>query len=201
LHLLNSSYDIVIMGTTSLSNTSSDISPTTCSICGRREGIQPLKVSDNFVSYSELFPGTAVCDVCNKLLRDTQYRKSHWVLIGDEARILNKEELLKVLEDPPTNSLIYVKSAGRKYGFLHALRFSSTNTLVALAGEDEGAVLVPRERLKYLIDLAKEAYNAFKKKTPLLEGCGINDWVHKELCEKVEQVRGELAWRFVVRAL
>jgi len=194
LHLLNSSYDIVTMGTTSLSNTSFGI----CSICGRREGTQPLKVSDNFVSYSELFPGTAVCDVCNKLL---QYRKSHWVLTGDEARILNKEELMKVLEDPPINSLVYVKSAGRKYGFLHALRFTSTSTMAALAGEDEGAVLVPRERLKYLISLAKEAYSTFKKKTPLLEGCSPNDWTHRELCEQIERVRGEIAWRVVVRAL
>jgi hypothetical protein len=182
------------MGTTSLLNSS-------CSICGRREGKQKLKVSDNFVSYSELFPGDTVCDVCNKLLRDQQYRKSHWILIGDEVKTLNKEELLKALEDPPTNSLIYVKSSGRKYGFLHALRFVSTNTVVALAGEEEGAVLVPRERLKYLIGLAKEAYNTFKKKAPLLEGCDTSDWAHEELCEKVEQVRGELAWRIVVRAL
>jgi len=117
------------------------------------------------------------------------------------VKTLSKEELMKVLEDPPTNSLIYVKSAGRKYGFLHALRFTSTNTMVALAGEDEGTVIVTRERLKYLISLAREAYNVFKKKTPLLEGCDINDWMHKELCEKVERVRGEMAWRIVVRAL
>lgn len=194
MHLLNSSYGIFIMGATSLSNTS-------CSICGRREWKQPLKVSDNFVSYSELFPGKSVCEVCNKLLRDTQYRKSHWVLTGDEARILNKEELMTVLEDPPINSLVYVKSAGRKYGFLHALRFTSTSTIAALAGEDEGAVLVPRERLKHLISLAKEAYSTFKKKTPLFEGCSPNDWTHRELCEQIERVRGEIAWRVVVRAL
>jgi len=194
------------MGTKSLSNTSFGITTyppttTTCSICGRREGVVPLKVSENFVSYSELFQGKAICEVCNKLLRDTQYRKTHWILTGDEVKTLSKEELMKVLEDPPTNSLIYVKSAGRKYGFLHALRFTSTNTMVALAGEDEGTVIVTRERLKYLISLAREAYNVFKKKTPLLEGCDINDWMHKELCEKVERVRGEMAWRIVVRAL
>jgi len=186
-----------MMSTESLSNKSFGI----CSICGKRKGTQPLKVSDDFVSYSELFPGTFVCDVCNKLLRDPQYRKSHWVLTGDEVRALSKEELMKVLEDPPINSLVYVKSAGRKYGFLHALRFSSTSTMAALAGEDEGAILVPRERLKQLISLAKEAYSAFKKKTPLLEGCSPNDWAHEELCERIERVRGELAWRLVVRAL
>jgi hypothetical protein len=153
------------------------------------------------VSYSELYPGTAVCEVCSKLLGDPQYRKSHWVLTGDEVRTLSKEELMKVLEDPPIGSLIYVKSAGRKYGFLRALRFASTSTLAALAGEDEGAVLVPRERRKQLISLAKEAYNTFKKKTPLLEGCSTNDWVYKELCERIERVRGEMAWRLVVRAL
>jgi len=185
------------MGTESLSNKSFGI----CSICGKRKGTQPLKVSDDFVSYSELYPGEVVCDVCNKLLRDPQYRKSHWVLTGDEVRALNKEELLKVLEDPPINSLIYIKSAGRKYGFLRALRFASTGAIAALAGEDEGAILVPRERLKLLISLAKEAYSTFKKKTPLLEGCSTDDWKHEELCEKIERVRGEMAWRVVVRAL
>jgi len=186
-----------MMSTKSLSNKSFGI----CSICGKRKGIHPLKVSDDFVSYSELYPGEVVCDACNKLLRDKQYRKSHWILTGDEVKTLDKGELLKVLEDPPTNSLIYIKSAGRKYGFLHALRFTSTSTIVALAGEDEGTVLVPRERLRYLIGLAKEAYNTFKKKTPLLEGCSPNDWTHRELCEQIERVRGEMAWRAVVRAL
>jgi len=186
-----------MMSTESLSNKSFGI----CSICGRRKGIHPLKVSDDFVSYSELYPGEVVCDVCNKLLRDPQYRKSHWILTRDEIRTLSKEELMKVLEDPPINSLIYIKSTGRKYGFLHALRFASTSTMVALAGEDEGAILVPRERLKYLISLAKEAYNTFKKKTPLLEGCNPNDWVHRELCDQIERVRGEMTWRVVVRAL
>jgi hypothetical protein len=186
-----------MMSTESLSNKSFGI----CSICGKRKGIHPLKVSGDFVSYSELYPGEVVCDVCNKLLRDPQYRKSHWVLTRDEIRTLSKEELMRVLEDPPINSLIYIKSAGRKYGFLHALRFTSTSTMAALAGEDEGAILVPRERLKRLISLAKEAYDTFKKKTPLLEGCSPNDWTHRELCEQIERVRGEMVWRAVVRAL
>ncbi len=55
--------------------------------------------------------------------------------------------------------------------------------------------------MKYLVGLAREAYNTFKKKATLLEGCDTSDWIHEELCEKVEQVRGELAWRIVVRAL
>jgi hypothetical protein len=197
MYLLIKSCDIIMMSTESLSNKSFGI----CSICGRRKGTHSLKVSDDFVSYSELYPGKVVCDVCNKLLRDPQYRKSHWILTGDEIRTLSKEELMKILEDPPINSLVYIKSAGRKYGFLHALRFSSTSAMAALAGEDEGAILVPRERLKHLIGLAKEAYSTFRKKTPLLEGCSPNDWVHRELCEQIGRVRGEMAWRAVVRAL
>jgi hypothetical protein len=177
------------------------LSGTVCSICGRRKATHRLKVSEKFTSYPDLYPGTAVCDVCGRLIEDQRYRRSHWMLVGDDVRLLSKEELLSVFENPLPGSLIYVKSAGRKYGFLRALRFVSANSMVVLCGEDEGVVFVPRDRLGYLVKLAKEAYGMLKRKTPLIEGCSASDWVYEDLCREIEQVRGELAWRIVVRAL
>ena len=177
------------------------LSNTVCSICGRRKATHRLKVSEKFTSYPDMYAGTSICDVCGKLIEDPRYRRSHWILVGDDVKLLTKEELLKVLEDPPIGSLIYVKSAGRKYSFLRALRFASTNTMVALCGEDEGVVFVPRDRLSYLVKLARDAYNTLRRKTSLLEGCGTGEWVYEDLCREIEQVRGELAWRIVVRAL
>jgi len=126
---------------------------------------------------------------------------SHWILVGDEVRILSKDELLNVLKDPPVGSLIYVKSSGRKYGFLRALRFASTRTHAAICGEDEGLVIVQRSWLSRLVNLAVKAYSTFKRKEALLEGCRASDWLNRELCEEVEKVRGDPAWRIVVRAL
>lgn len=177
------------------------LSSMTCSICGRRKATRRLRVSEKFTAYPDLYAGTAVCDICGKLIEDPRYRRSHWVLIGDDVKLLDKGELLKVLEDPPPGSLIYVKSKGRRYGFLHALRFTSSGTMVALCGEDEGTVFIPRDRLSYLVKLAENAYNTLKRKTPLLEGCSAGEWMHEGLCKEIEQVRGELAWRIVVRAL
>jgi len=177
------------------------LSSTVCSICGRRKATHRLKVSEKFTSYPDLYAGTAICDVCGKLIEDPRYRKSHWILTGNDVKLLTKEELLKVLEDPPPDSLIYVKSTGRKYGFLRALRFTSTNTMVVLCGEDEGVVFVPRDRLSYIVKLAEDTYNTLKRKTSLLEGCSTSEWVHEDLCREIEQVKGELAWRIVVRAL
>jgi hypothetical protein len=177
------------------------LSSMTCSICGRRKATHKLKVSEKFTAYPDLYAGTAVCDVCGRLIEDQRYRRSHWILIGDDVKLLGKEELLKVLENPPPGSLIYVKSSGRRYGFLRALRFTSSGTMVALCGEDEGVVFIPRDRLSYLVKLAEDAYNTLKRKTPLLEGCSAGEWMHEGLCKEIEQVKGELAWRIVVRAL
>jgi hypothetical protein len=172
-----------------------------CSLCGRRPASQPLRVSENFVSYPDLYAGDGVCNVCGMLLRDKRFRSSHWVMAGDEVKILSKDELLQVLRSPPPGSLIYVKSGGRRHGFLRGLRFASSNSLVALAGEDEGVILVRRERLAELVKLAEEAYGKLGRKAPLLDGCGARDWVHEDICKRVEQVRGDPAWRIIVRAL
>jgi len=172
-----------------------------CSICGRRPGIKRLRVSEKFVSYSDLYHGSLVCEVCARLIEDQSYRRSNWVLVGDEVRKLSKSELLGVLLDPPEHSVIYVKSGGRKYGFLRCLKHASTKTVVALCGEDEGLVLVERGRLRQLVELAQRAYNALKRKEELLSGCSTSNWVYEELCKLIEGVRGDPAWRVVVRAL
>jgi hypothetical protein len=172
-----------------------------CSVCGRREAAARLRVSDNFVSFPSLFHGSRVCGVCAMLLSDEKYRRNSWVMVGDEVRLLGKGELLGTLRDPPVGSVVYVRSGGRRYGFLEALRFSSTEGVAVVAGEEEGCFLVPRQRLRRLVDFAVEAYKTLKRKGALLEGCSAGEWVHEEVCRKVEEVRGDALWRVVVRAL
>jgi hypothetical protein len=172
-----------------------------CVICGRRPGVKKMQVSENFVSYSELHHGSLICDVCSKLLEDQTYRRSHWLLIGNEIKQLSKEELLNILTNPPDDSLVYVKSSGRKYGFLKGLKYSSTKTIAVLCGEDEGLVFVEKNKLKQLVELAQRAYKVLKRKEELLNGCSASSWVHEELCKCVEKVRGDPVWRIVVRAL
>jgi hypothetical protein len=172
-----------------------------CAVCGCRPGARRLRVSEKFVSYSELYHGSLVCEVCARLIEDQSYRRSSWVLVGGEARRLSKSELLSVLLDPPEGSVIYVKSSGRKYGFLKCLKHASTKTMVALCGEDEGLILVERDKLRQLVEFAREAYNTLKKKEELLNGCSTSSWVYEEVCKLVEEVRGDPAWRIAVRAL
>jgi hypothetical protein len=172
-----------------------------CIVCGRRPGARRLRVSEKFVSYPDLYHGSLVCEVCARLIEDQSYRRSSWVLVGDEVRKLSKSELLGVLLDPPENSVIYVKSGGRRYGFLRCLKHTSTKTAVALCGEDEGLVLIERSRLRQLVELAQRAYNVLKRKEELLNGCSTSNWTYEEICKSIEEVRGDPAWRIVVRAL
>ena len=160
-----------------------------------------MRVSEKFVSYPDLYHGSLICGVCARLIEDQSLRRSSWVLIGDEVRRLSKSELLGVLLDPPENSVVYVMSSGRRYGFLRCLKHASTKTVVTLCGEDEGLVLVERGRLRHLVELAVRAYEALKRKEDLLSGCSTSNWVYEELCKLIEEVRGEPAWRIVVRAL
>jgi len=177
------------------------LSGAVCSACGRRPASRRLKVSEKFTAYPDLYAGALVCDVCAQLIEDAKYRRSHWVLADGKVELLGKAELLEVLRNPPEGSLVYVKSGGRKHGFVRALRYASTKSVVALCGEDEGPILVPRERLRYLVELAERAYRALKRKGALLEGCSANEWVHEDLCREIELVRGEPAWRVISRAL
>jgi hypothetical protein len=170
-------------------------------VCGVRPGAKPLDVSEKFVGYADLFTGSMVCELCSKLFEDRRLRSSNWVLVGNEFRVLDKRELLSVLRDPPTGSLVYVKSSGKRYGFLKCMRFSSTRSYTALCGEDEGLVTISRDRLATLIDLAAEAYRRLRKKSALLDGCSPSEWVYEDLCKMVEEVRGDPAWRIVVRVL
>jgi hypothetical protein len=173
-----------------------------CSVCGRRPAVRRLKVSEKFTAYPDLYGGLQACNLCATLVEDRRYRASHWVLVGDEVRLLSsREELLKFLQDVPVDSLIYVKSSGRKHGFVRCLRFRSSERLVALCGEDEGLQLTTRERLSELIGLAVKAYNVLKRKSSLLEGCDILEWRYEDVCRAVEEVRGDPVWRIVVRAL
>jgi hypothetical protein len=129
-----------------------------------------LKVSEKFTAFPDLYAGLQACSLCATLIEDRRYRASHWVLVGDEVRLLgSKEELLKVLQDVPRDSLVYVRSSGRKHGFIKCLRFRSSERLIALCGEDEGPQLTTRERLSELVGLAVRAYNVLKRKSSLLE--------------------------------
>ena len=172
-----------------------------CSVCGRRSATKRLRVSEKFTAYPDLYAGLQVCDLCATLIEGRQYRASHWILVGGEVRILSREELLKVLRDVPVDSLVYVRSSGRKHGFVRCLKFRSSERLIALCGEDEGLQLIPRERLSELVGLAVEAHSILKRKSSLIGGCDILEWRYEDVCRMVEEVRGDPVWRIVVRAL
>ena len=172
-----------------------------CSVCGVREGVRRLAVSDNFVSFPDLFVGGHVCGVCAALFEDRRLRASNWLLVGDEFRLLGREELLGALRDPPVNSLIYVKSSGRRYGFLRCMRLRSSKSAAVVCGEDEGPITVPRERLARVLDDAVAAYRVLKRKSALVNGCSPIEWVHEDACRAVEEHRGDPVWAVVVRAL
>jgi len=164
--------------------------------------VKKLRVSEKFTAYPDLYAGLSTCNLCATLIEDRRYRASHWVLVGDEVRILSsKDELLKVLRDIPKDSLVYVKSSGRKHGFIRCLRFRSSERLIALCGEDEGLQLTTRERLSELVSLAAKAYSVLKRKSSLLVGCSTPEWRYEDICRMVEEVRGDPVWKIVVRAL
>ena len=172
-----------------------------CCVCGVREGVARLRVSEKFVSYPDLFSGGLICTVCSRLFEDRKLRSSNWILIDGEFRILDKSDLLEILWRPPEGSIIYVRSSGRKYGFLKCMKYHSTKTYVALCGEDEGLVIVDRVRLGEVLSTAVEAYSVLKRKTSLANGCNAIEWVHEDVCRVIEELRGDPVWQIVVRVL
>jgi hypothetical protein len=172
-----------------------------CCVCGSRPGAKRVRVSEKFVSYPDLFAGGMVCEVCSKLFEDKRLRASSWILVNGEFRFLDRKEVLSVLRNLPENSLVYIRSSGRKYGFLKCMRFRSTKTVAVVCGEDEGPIVVPRERLAKVLDVAVAAYRVLKRKAALLEGCSASEWVHEGVCRAVEELRGDPLWQAVVRAL
>jgi hypothetical protein len=172
-----------------------------CSVCGVNPGTKRIRVSEKFVSYPDLFAGGMVCELCSKLFEDKRFRMSSWILVNNEFRFLDRKEVLSVLKSLPENSLVYIRSSGRKYGFLKCMRFRSTKTVAVVCGEDEGPIVVPRERLAKVLDTAVAAYRVLKRKTALLEGCSASDWVHEDVCRAVEELRGDPLWQTVVRVL
>lgn len=171
-----------------------------CSLCGMREATKRIEFSDNFVDYGLMFAGGMACDVCYNVVKN--FRKSSWILEGDSIKELKREELLRALRESPPGSLIYIKSRGQKLSFIQCLRYRSTGAVAALCGEEEGAVLAPKERVREYIDFAVKAYEALGKKTYLAEGCPPSVWAEREeLCRRVEELRGDPLWSIVVRAL
>ncbi|MEM4436137.1 MAG: hypothetical protein QXO22_04160 [Thermosphaera sp.] len=172
-----------------------------CFICGVGEGVVKLEFSDSFVTYGDVFNGRMVCRTCHDLVRDQKFRRSHWVLGVDGVRVLDKAELMDAITGAPEGSLVYVKSRGQKLTFLRALRHRSTKNYVAVCGEDEGVVIVRRERVRTFVERAREAHSLGIRKTEMLEGCSTRSWTYKEVCDFIEGVRGDPLWRIVVRAL
>lgn len=172
-----------------------------CCVCGSRPGVKRVRVSEKFVSYPDLFAGGMVCELCSKLFEDKRFRTSSWLLVNGEIRFLDRKELLDMLRNLPENSLIYIKSSGRRYGFLKCMRLRSSKSTAVVCGEDEGPITVPRERLVKVLDAAVAAYKVFKRKSVLVSGCTASDWVYEDVCRSVEEHRGEPLWQAVVRVL
>ena len=162
-----------------------------CSLCGRRIAKHRLRFSEKFVGFPDMFDGDMVCDVCYKIFTSQEFRRRNWAIVGDEVGILDKKQLFKMVSDPPVNSLIYVKSSGRKMGFLRCLRYASSKTMVALCGEDEGPVIV----------ISYPVYLAPKREMSLLDRFSPREWEHHDLCMKIESMKGDPLWQILVRVL
>lgn len=172
-----------------------------CFICGINEGVLDLEFSDSFVSYGDVFNGGKACKTCYTLVKDQKFRRSHWILEANSVRVLDKTQLIDAIANAPEGSLIYVKSRGQKLTFLRALRHRSSKNFIVVCGEDEGVVIARREKARELIEKARKALSLGLKKTDLLNGCSTSMWIHKDICEFIEQVRGDPLWRIVTRAL
>jgi len=172
-----------------------------CCVCGLGPGEEVLDVSENFVSYSELFASSKVCRACSTLFKDKRARASNWLLVNGEFKFLDKEGAVDVLKNLPEDSLVYIRSSGKKYGFLKCMRFRSTKSMAAVCGEDEGLIIVPRGRLAEVLSVAESAYKLLKRKSALLNGCSVGEWVYEDVCRAVEELRGDPLWQVVVRVL
>lgn len=172
-----------------------------CFICGVNEGVKNLEFSDKFVTYGDVFSGSMACDVCYMLVKDQRYRRSSWILVGSEVRILDKSQLLDAILKAPPGSLVYVKSRGQKLSYLRSLRLRSTVEYIVMCGEDEGLIVERRSKVLEYAGRLTELLSLGFRKSDLLKGCSVEMWRYRDECEYVEKVRGDPLWRVLVRAV
>lgn len=177
-----------------------------CVLCGLTgEEMNRFKPSDNFTSWDLLGAGDSLCVACETIFKNQNYRRKSWSWSNKVTEFHKPKEMLAVMLDPPQPPFhLYITTSGQKQTFLKLFRKGPNMSRESfwLAEEDIGLLHVHYSMVKEFELFAREAFLKLgAKKWKLLQGPSVEDWKEKELCERIELMRGDPLWRLIVRLI
>lgn len=180
------------------------MSVSTCVLCGG-EGSIKFKPSSSFTSWDLLGAGNSLCNQCAGFFSNQTYRRKSWTWSEGTTQFCKPKEILPRLLSPPEPPFyVYITSSGKKQTYLKLFRKGPNMNKNGfwIGEEDLGLLHVHPEAVKEFELFARDAYEKLgEKKWKLLHGAPVEDWKDKELCERIELLKGDPLWQIVVRLI
>lgn len=174
-----------------------------CIVCGweTKQG-HPINLSNNFTAWNLLQSGNCICEYCESLIKNQDYRLHSWVATQEGVVFVKRDELLELLCNPPSPPFsIYISKSGKKQGFLlliNRVNYSREKYCIAF---DDSLVHVDLKTVREMAQIAKTARLQGFAKKDLLSVPRSFQWRERELCEKIEKYLGNPLWEVVVYAV
>lgn len=107
-----------------------------------------------------------------------------------------------LLKPPSPPFMVYTSKAGKKQTYLRLFRKGANQNRHQFwaCDEDLGLIHVHPEKVRELYRLAKDAIVALEKKSALLNPTA-KDFIHRDICERIEAVKSEPLWALIVRLI
>lgn len=177
-----------------------------CVVCGRVGRGFPARFPESFTAYAWLQGGSIICSKCKAMLENQDLRRRSWVAFFENGkpvvRFLSRNQVLNVLLNPPNPPFaIYVTRTGKKQGYLQLANRVSFSRNIFYVAFDDLLINVRRDVLEKYVKLARKALALGFRKKDLTGGCSVKAWLNREVCFKIEKVRGDPLWELVVWAV
>jgi len=126
----------------------------TCIFCylPTNRGFSVSEIPETFMDLDKAVRSNSnvICEYCYTFLKDPNFRRKNWVIMNGAVRFIDKDEVLKILEKPPTPPFaIYVIKQGKKHGWISMIykgvNYSTETVTIGFEGE-----LVTINRLEFL---------------------------------------------------
>ena len=160
-----------------------------------QHGFPLSKISKTFTdwNYAYQVPQPVVCEYCYSFLKNENVRRRSWVITQGQLRLLDRRQVLQVLQEPPQPPFaIYVALKGKKHGWLRLLHKIATNKEQYYIAIDDALLYIDRTKIKEYVKLLQEARKQGAKKSELEElNVGLIKKIGLEKYRELQEKRRE----------
>ena len=164
-----------------------------CVFCGRvvQNGFG-VEFPNTFVSFDRVYSGTVICPYCYYIFKHAEFRRNSWLVTESSFRFLdNKDEVLKVLLDPPKEPwMMYITRSRRKHGWINLVEKINLSRDSYIVGFDEATIYIKKKELKELYGCVKKLVELKIPKSEIWRGSFSVRSVAKADRETIEKVIG-----------